>query len=133
MKASMTKFQLFSLTFHFLSRQERDLHCSHRIMLRINKRTLTEITVLYKTILIYTHHHKNHTTVFSLLTRNTYHHSFLTLHIAIKILTSTASSSTTTQLPKCIYSDPSRRPSMMKNQDPSLSRMNSYNLSKYPY
>ena len=26
-------FQLFSLTFHFLSPQERDLHCSHDIML----------------------------------------------------------------------------------------------------
>ena len=28
------KFQLVSLTFHFLSPQERDLHCSHDIMLR---------------------------------------------------------------------------------------------------
>ena len=28
------KFQLFSLTFHFLLPQERDLHCSHDIMLR---------------------------------------------------------------------------------------------------
>ena len=28
------KFQLFSLTFHFLSPQERDLHCSHDIILR---------------------------------------------------------------------------------------------------
>ena len=28
------KFQLFSLTFHFLSPQERNLHCSHDIMLR---------------------------------------------------------------------------------------------------
>ena len=28
------KFQLFSLTFHFLSPQERDLHCSHDFMLR---------------------------------------------------------------------------------------------------
>ena len=28
------KFQLLSLTFHFLSPQERDLHCSHEIMLR---------------------------------------------------------------------------------------------------
>ena len=28
------KFQLFSLTVHFLSPQERDLHCSHDIMLR---------------------------------------------------------------------------------------------------
>ena len=28
------KFQLFSLTFHFLSPKERDLHCSHDFMLR---------------------------------------------------------------------------------------------------
>ena len=28
------KFQLFSLTFHFLSPHERNLHCSHDIMLR---------------------------------------------------------------------------------------------------
>ena len=28
------KFQLISLTFHFFSPQERDLHCSHNIMLR---------------------------------------------------------------------------------------------------
>ena len=28
------KFQLFLLTFHFLSPRERDLHCSHDIMLR---------------------------------------------------------------------------------------------------
>ena len=28
------KFQFFPLTFHFLSPQERDLHCSHDIMLR---------------------------------------------------------------------------------------------------
>ena len=34
------KFQLFSLTFHFLSPKERDLHCSHDIILR-TKRTHT--------------------------------------------------------------------------------------------
>ena len=28
------QFQIFSLTFHFLSPQERNLHCSHDIMLR---------------------------------------------------------------------------------------------------
>ena len=28
------KFQLFSLTFHFLSPEERDLHCSHYLILR---------------------------------------------------------------------------------------------------
>ena len=33
-KSFYDKFQLFSLTFHFLSPQERDLHCSYDIMLR---------------------------------------------------------------------------------------------------
>ena len=127
------KFQLFSLTFHFLSPQERDLHCSHDIMLRTKQTHTTHIIVLYKNILIYTHHHDSPNIVLSLLIQSTRQHSFLILHIALKILTSTASSATTTQSPKCIYSVPSRRPSMMKNQDPSLSRMNSYNLSKYPY
>ena len=32
------QFQLFTLTFHFLSPQERDLHCSHDIMLRTKQR-----------------------------------------------------------------------------------------------
>ena len=31
------KFQTFSLTFHFLTPKERDLHCSHDIMLRTKK------------------------------------------------------------------------------------------------
>ena len=33
-KSFKEKFQLFSLTFHFLAPYERDLHCSHDIMLR---------------------------------------------------------------------------------------------------
>ena len=69
----------------------------------LNKRAHIHTIVLYKTILIYTHHHDNPTIVFSLLTRNTRHHSFLILHIALKILTSTVSSATTNQLPKYIY------------------------------
>ena len=39
----------------------------------LNKRTPTHITVLYKIILIYTHHHDNPTTVFSLMTLNIHH------------------------------------------------------------
>ena len=34
------KFNHFSLTFNFLTPKERDLHCSHQIMLRTNQ-TLT--------------------------------------------------------------------------------------------
>ena len=125
-------FQLFSLTFHFLSPQKRDLHCSHDIMLRTKQ---THTYTYYRFIKNHfdLHHHDNPTIVFNSLTRNTHHHFFLILHIALKLLTSTASSVTMTPLPKCIYYVPSRRPSMMKNQDPSLSRMSSSNLLKFPY
>ena len=63
----------------------------------LNKRTPTHVIVLYKTILIYTHHHDNPTTDFSLLTLYTPHH-FSTLHIASKILTSKAFYDPVTQL-----------------------------------
>ena len=85
-------FQLFSLTFHFLAPHERDLHCSHDIMLRTKQ---THTYTYYRFIqnhLTYTHHQDNHTTVFSFLTLNTLHHFFLISHIASKILTFTASS-----------------------------------------
>ena len=122
------KFQVFSLTFHFLSPQEPMILCS-----ALNKPTHIHTIVLYKIILICTPHQDNLTIVFSFLTQSTRHHFSLILHIASKILTSTASSATMTQLPKCIYSVPSRRPSMPKNLDPSLSRMNLSSLLKYPY
>ena len=101
------QFQLFTLTFHFFSPQERDLHCSHDIMLR-TKQTHTYTYYRFKTTSIYTHHLDSPTIVFSLLTQNTRHHFFLILHIASNILTFTASSVTTIPLPKCIYSAPSR-------------------------
>ena len=68
------KFQLFSLTFHFLAPHERDLHCSHDIMLR-TKQTHT-YTYSYKIILISTLHQDNHTTVFSFLIQSTLRHFF---------------------------------------------------------
>ena len=129
------KFQLFTLTFHFLSPQERDLHCSHDIMLRTKQthtHTLTHTIVSYKTTLIYTHPQDNPTIVFNLLTQNTRHHFFLILHIVSKTLTSTAPSVTTIPFTKCIYFAPSQRPSRTKKPDPSLSRMKSYNQLKFP-
>ena len=126
------KFQLFSLTFHFLSPQERDLHCSHDIMLR------TKQTHTYTYYRFIQNHFDLHTPSrqprhrFQFL-NSKYTSPFFLLHIALKILTSTASSAITTQSPKCIYSVPSRRLSLMKKKDPSLSRMNLYNLSKNPY
>ena len=58
------KFETFSLFFHFLTPKDRDLHCSHDIMLRTKQ---THIIDSFKIILIYTHHHDNPTIVFNLL------------------------------------------------------------------
>ena len=129
----MINFSYFHYPFTFF--HHRNAICTVRTILcyALNKRTHTHFIVLYKIILIYTPHQDNLTTVFSFLTQNTRHHFSLILQIALKILTSTASSATMTQLPKCIYSVPSQRPSMLKNQDPSLSRMNLSSLLKYPY
>ena len=79
------KFQLISLTFHFLAPYERDLHCSHDIMLRTKQ---THTYTYYRFIQYHfdLHTQDNHTTVFSLLILNTHHHFFLTSHIASKIL-----------------------------------------------
>ena len=126
------KFQLFSLTFHFLT--PHDICTVPTILCyALNKPTHIHTTVLYKIILICIPHQDNLTIVFSFLTQSTRHHFSLILHIASNILTSTASSANMTQLPKCIYFVPSRRPSMPKNPDPSLSRMISSSLLKYPY
>ena len=87
------KFQLFSLTFHFLAPHERDLRTAHMTLCyALNKPTHIHIIALYKIILTYTLHQDNHTTIFSFLTLNTLHHFFLISHIASKILTFTASS-----------------------------------------
>ena len=127
------KFQLFSLTFHFLSPHERYLHCSHDIMLRTKQTHTYTYYRIYKIILTCIPHQDNLTIVFSFLTQRTRHNFSLILHVASKILTSTASSATMTQLPKCIYSVPSRRPLMAKNPDRSLSHMNLSSLLKYQY
>ena len=91
------KFQLFSLTFHFLAPHERALHCSHDIMLR-TKQTHTYTYYRFKqNHLICILHQDNHTIVFSFLTRNKHHHFSLVSLIASRILTSTASSAIMTQ------------------------------------
>ena len=127
------KFQLFSLTFHFLSPQERDLHCSHDIMFRTKQtHTYTYYRFIQNHFDLHTPSRQPHH-CFQFFNSKYTSPFFLILHIALNMLTSTASSATMIQLPKSIYSVPSRRPSMMKNQDLSLSRMNLYNLLKYPY
>ena len=131
MKQFMINFSYFHILFIFF--RHRNAICTVPTIscYALNKRTPTHIIVLYKINLICTHHHDNPTIFFCLLTLNTPHQFFLTLQTASRVLTSKASSATFNQSPKCIYSVPSLRPSTMKNPDPSLSRMNSYNLSKY--
>ena len=126
-------FQLFSLNFHFFSPQERDLHRSHNIMLRTKQtHTYTYYRFIQNHFYLHTASRQPHHR-FQFLNSKIRHHFSLILHIALKILTSTASSANMTQLPKCIYSVPSQRPSMPKNPDPSSSRMNLSSLLKYPY
>ena len=67
------KFQTFSLSFHFLTPKEGDLHCSHDIMCELSKHTHTLIIVLSRIIFIYTHHHNNPTTDFNSSILNTPH------------------------------------------------------------
>ena len=128
------KFQLFSLTFHFLSPQERDLHCSHDIMLRTKQ---THTYTYYRFIQNYFNlhtpsrqpHHRyqfinsKYTSLFFL--NFTYCIKSTSLHSILR------SYDPITQM--FIYSAPSQRPSKTKNQDPSSSRMNSSNLLKSPY
>ena len=100
------KFNNFSPTFHFLTPKERDLHCSHDIMLRTKQ---THTYTYYKiTQHLYTHntparqiHHHINT-----LTPNIPHHSFLTSLIVLKILTYKASSAIMIPSPKCKHSLP---------------------------
>ena len=129
----MINFSYFHYPFTFF--QHRNAICTILTIFcyALNKPTHIHTIVLYKIILICIPHQDNLTIIFSFLTQSTRHHFSLILHIASKILFSTASSATMTQLPKCIYSVPSRRPSMPKNTDPSLSRMNLSSLLKYPY
>ena len=86
-----SKFNIFSLTIHFLTPKERDLHCSHDIM------SLTKHTHIYtyyrfeNNITHCIHHYDNRTIGINSLIPNTLQHSFLTSHILLKILTSKAS------------------------------------------
>ena len=75
------KFNLFSLTSNFLTTKERNLHCSHQIMLR-TKQTYTYF--YYKFIQHhYTHlihHHETRNIDSNLLTLNILHPSSLISH-----------------------------------------------------
>ena len=68
------KFENFSLTFHFLTPKERDLHCPHDIMLRTKQTHTYTYYSSFKITLFCTHHHDNPTIDFSLLILITHHH-----------------------------------------------------------
>ena len=131
------KFQLFTLTFHFLTPQDcsadtTDLHCSHDIMLRTKQtHTYTYYRFIQNHFDLHTPSRQPHHR-FQFIIQSTHHQFFLILLIVSKILTSTASSVTTIPFTKCIYFAPSRKPSRTKILDPSSSRMNSYNQLKLP-
>ena len=127
------KFQLFSLTFHFLSPQERNLHCSHDIILRTKQsHTYTYYRFIQNHFDLHTPSRQPHHR-FQFFNSKYRSPFFLNFTYCIKDTNLHGISATMTQLPKCIYFVPSRRPSMLKNQDPSLSRMNLSHLLKYPY
>ena len=68
------KFQTFSLTLHFLTPKERDLHCSHGIMLRTKQtHTYTYYRFIQNHFHLHTPHHDNLTTDFNSLIPNTAH------------------------------------------------------------
>ena len=126
-------FQLFSLTFHFLSPQEHDLHCSHDIMLRTKQtHTYTYYRFIQNHFDLHTPSRQPHHR-FQFLNSKYTSPFFLNFSYCIKDTNLHGSSATMTQLPKCTNSVPSQRPSMLKNQDPSLSHMNLSHLLKYPH
>ena len=97
------KFNKFSLIFHFLTPKERDLHCTHDVMLRTKQ---THTYIYYKFI---QHHHTHNTPARQIHHRYRYINSkhtssvFLTSPIVLKTLTYKASSAITIPSPRCIY------------------------------
>ena len=122
------RFQLFSLTFHFLASHERDLHCSHDIMLRTKQtHTYTYYRFIQNHFDLHTPSRQPHHR-FQFINSKYTSPFFLNFAYCIKdtnlhgIL---RNYDPTTQMYIFV---PSRRPSTQKNPDPSLSHMNLFNL-----
>ena len=100
------KFNIFSLTFHFLTPKERDLHCSHDIILR-NKQTHT-----YNYYRLIQNHYTLHTPSRQPHHRYQFINSkytspfFVNFTYCIKDTNSKASSESMTPSPRCIYASP---------------------------
>ena len=122
------KFQLFSLTFQFLSPQERDLHCSHDLILR------TKQTHTYTYYRFIQNHFDLHTP-----SRQPHHRfQFLNSKYTFPFFLNFTYCIKDTNLHGILRNyDPVTQMYIFcpitKNQDPSLSRMNLSHLLKYPY
>ena len=127
------KFQLFSLTFHFLAPHERDLHCSHDIMLRTKQtHTYTYYRFIQNHFDLHTPSRQPHHR-FQFLNSKYTSLFFLNFTYCIKDTNLHGILRNYDPVNKCIYFVPSRRPLTQKNPDPSLSRMNLSSLWKYQY
>ena len=113
------KFNLFTLTFHFLTPQERDLHCSHDIMLRTKQtHTYTYYRFIQNHFHLHTPSRQPHHRVQFINSKYT-SPFFLNFTYCIKNTNFTASSVITTPSTKCIYFAPSSTLFRTKNPDPS--------------
>ena len=74
------KFNHFTLTFQFLTPEERNLHCSHEIMLR-TKLFYPYIINFFNTTTYLTQPHQTHSIDLHSVTPNTHHHISLFLFI----------------------------------------------------
>ena len=103
---NFSKFNIFSLTFHFLKPKGRDLHCSHDIMLRTKQtHTYTYYQFLQK-------HYSLHAPSGQPHHRYQFNnHFFLTSLTVLKVLTFKKASETMITSPRCIYSVPLPKPS----------------------
>ena len=109
------KFQLFSLTFHFLSPKERDLHCSHDIMLRTKQtHTYTYFRFIQHKDDLHTPSRQPHHRLQFINSKYTspYFHNFTS---CIKNTNLQGILRNYDPIRRCIYSVPLPRPSMKKN------------------
>ena len=103
---NLTNLRTFHKPFHFLTPKERDLHCSHDVMLRTKQtHTYTYYQFIQHQYNLNTPARQSHHDI-NTLTLHTPHHFFLTSPIVLKTLTYKAPSEITITSPRCISSVP---------------------------
>ena len=122
------RFQLFSLTFHFLAPHERDLHCSHDIMLRTKQtHTYTYYRFIQNHFDLHTPSRQPHHR-FQFINSKYTSPFFLNFTYCIKDTNLHGILRNFDPITQMYIFCPSQRPSTQKNPDPSLSHMNLFNL-----